>query len=523
MQKKKIMLVGAKARQEIRAGVDLLADAVKLTLGPKGKNFASGIKGGSVAISNDGVSLAKEIQGRNEFEDIGVRAAREAATKTDDIAGDGTTTSVVLEQAILEVLGFNADAMGPVNPTTIAQVAKETDEVVGMLEDMQHDVETEAQLIAVAKVSVEDDALAELIGGAQWKVGKAGTVLAEEHNDPKDTVEYVYGVRIDNGFGTSRMANDAALGALVLENMPIIVTNKIFNTADTIRALNPLFEKMITGGATGVVLIGKAFDDTAIALCMSNITKYFEGKGGFPMYPINAPYIDQDEVLEDLAAATGGKFIQANERNVESLQMSDVGMATKVFVKRYEGVITGPKQGEDERIDAKIAARVEKITEKLTGQVSAFEKRQLEARLAQLTAGTAVIKVGAETEQERKYKKDKVDDAVKTVKAAIQEGVVPGAGQSLKRAGELLLEANPRAILPAALRAPYDQIMSNAGGEFEVPVWVEDPLKVVKTAFLKASSIARSLATTEVVVTYEDEKPMWVKQAGANMADNDED
>lgn len=519
-QKKKIMLTGSEARTKMIAGANYLVDAVKLTLGPSGRNFASGIRGGAIQISNDGVSLAKEIQGRDEFEDLGVRAVREAATKTNDKAGDGTTTAMVLTQAILKLpaFEFDKDVIGQSANVAIEKVKKETEKVLEKLKKMAKSVTTREQLIQIAKVSVEDAGLAEIIGGAQWDVGASGTVLAEESNSPTDEVEFIYGIRMDNGYGTSRIATNQEKQALELNEIHIIVTNKIFNKAADIKDLNELFKKLIEGGSTGVVLIGRAFDETALGLCVKNIQLYFSGQGGFPIYPINAPYTDQDEIMEDLAAATGSKFINASERTLMSITSRDVGVAKKVFCTRYEGIITGDKPGADDRIDSLVNARVENIREKLKGNISPFEKRSLEARLAQLTAGTAIIKVGAETEQERRYKKDKVDDAVNAVKAAIQEGVVPGAGLALK----IIADSMPKSIIAEALRAPYRQIMTNAGAEFQVPDWVQDPVKVVRTAFEKASSIACSLATTEVAVTFEDEKPMWVQQTKENIAASEE-
>lgn len=517
MAKKKISLIGPSARAKIIAGVNYLADAVKLTLGPSGRNFASGVRGGAIQISNDGVSLAKEIQGKDEFEDIGVRAVREAATKTNDKVGDGTTTAVVLTQAILKALHFDADLIGTSSVNMVEQVRKESDLVSTKLKAMAKKVETRGELINVAKVSVENEALAELVGGAQWDVGPAGTVLSEEHNDVKDVVEFIYGVRIDNGLGTSRIANNNEKQALEVRDVRVLVTNKTFNTAAELMKLNKLFDSLIKEGVKAIVIVARAFDETAIGVCIKNIQMYFEGKGGFPIYPLNAPYEDMDEVMEDLAAALGGKYILETERNMESVLAVDVGTATQVFAKRYEGIITGKKRGEDERIDKMVDARVEKIKEKLKGQISPFEKRRLEARLAQLTAGTAIIKVGAETEQERKYKKDKVDDAVSSVKAALQDGVVPGGGSALFA----IADEMPDALISDALREPNRQIQKNAGGALIIPDWVQDPLKVVLTAFEKASSIARSLATTEIVVNWEEEKPLWPTQVNTAPQDND--
>ncbi len=502
--KKKISLQGTDARQKLLDGVKKVASMVKRTYGPYGKNFASGVRGGVVKISNDGVSLAKEIQGADEFEDIGVRSVVEAATKTNDKAGDGTTSAVILTEAILDGLVVEEGASSKNNVIkALKQVEVESKEVVAQLEKMARPVETREHLIKIARVSVEDVALAELIGGAQWDVGASGTVMAEEHNAPNDEVEFIYGIRIDNGYGTSRVANNAEKQALDLKNVRILITNKIFNKVGDLTDMLPLFENLSRDNESHVVLLARAFDESCIGWLANNLKLFAQNKSGIAVYPINAPYVDMDEVMEDLAAATGSRFIDANERNMKRATVSDVGRATKVFCTRDTGIVTGHKPGENEIIDGMVKARVANIEEKLTGKVSEFEKRNLETRKAQLTAGTAIIKVGAETEQERKYKKDKVDDCVNTVKAAIVSGVVPGAGLALHA---IALE-NPTMSIADALRAPHRQIVANAGGELEIPEWVQDPLKVVKTAFEKASSIARSLATVEVLTTWEWEKP----------------
>lgn len=504
--KKKILLVGDEARREVKAGVDRLANAVKLTLGPYGRNFASGVRGGAVRISNDGVSLAKEIEGTNEFEDMGVRAVREAASKTNDVAGDGTTTAVVLTQAILNDIMPDPDLVNKKSPVeTLKLLEAEGKAVVAALAAMAVPVETREQLIEIVKVSVEDDALAQMIGDAQWRVGASGTLLAEEHNNDEDEVEFITGVRIDNGYGTTRFANNQEKMNLELEGVHVLVTNITFNTAKMVGDLKPLFDQLINIGTKGVVIIGRAFDETAIGLCMKNI------QNGFGLYAVNAPYTNQDEVMEDLAAILGAKYVKEGERNVDQVQVSDFGLASKVLATRYEGIIAGQPAGKDERIDAWVQERVDKIEKNLlVPTISPFEKNMLEGRRSQLTGGTAMIKVGGETEQARKYRKDKVDDAINASKAAMQEGVVPGAGTALKAIADTLTEGS---LLKNALGAPYRQIMANAGKTFEVPEWVQDPLKVVRVGFQKALSIAGSLSTTEILVTYEDEKPMWVKQA----------
>ncbi len=518
-QKKKISLAGPEARKKLIAGVNYLVDAVKLTLGPSGRNFASGVRGGPVAISNDGVTLAKQMTGLDEFEDIGVRAVQEAAVKTNDKVGDGTTSAMVLTQAILKLpaLTFDADIIGADSLRATEQIKKEAADVVRHLTAMAKPVQSKMELVSVAKVSVRDEQLAYLVGSAQWDVGPDGTVMAEEHNEPKDKVEFVYGVRIDNGLGAGEMMNNVEKQALVLKDTRILVTNHLFNTADEIRKLIPLSEQLIKEGVTGLILMGRAFDVTAIGLCKKNVDQFFSGKGGFPIYPINAAYENMDETMGDLAAATGGKYIKDAEVGLDKVRLKDVGMARSAFVKRYEGIITGEKAGTDENTDTAVKIRLERIEEGLKGDITPFERRQFNARKAQLTAGTAIIKVGAETEQERRFKKDKVDDCVNTVKAALQEGVIPGAGQALKEIAEKEMKGS---IIEEALHSVYKQVQTNAGGGLEIPDWVKDPLAVVRTGFEKAVSIATSLATTEVLVTWEWEKPMM--PVVQNLADDEE-
>lgn len=513
--KKKIFISGAQAQKKIKDGIDLLVDTVKLTLGPYGRNFASGVRGGPIHASNDGVSLAKEIEGRDEFEDVAVRAVREAAIKTVDIAGDGTTTSMLLVQAIFDAVGYDPEVVSKKSQVELKnQIKQETKEVVEKLKDLKEDITSREQLIEVVKVSVEDDELAEIIGGAQWDVGITGTVMAEEHNALEVMLERINGVRIDNGFGTSRVINNQEKQTLELADMHILVTSHLINTTKKVADLKPLFDQLIARGTKGVILLARGFDDTAIGICVKNI------QNGFGLYPISAPYTDMDNVMEDLAAITGAKYIKHGERNLDSVQVSDFGFTPKIVASRYEGIITGQLKGADARVDELVEKRVQDITEKLKGQISPFEKRQLETRLAQMTGGTAMIKVGAETEQERKYKKDKVDDAVAAARAAIRFGVVPGAGMALKTIADSLPDTY---LIKQALYAPYNQIMANAGHVFDIPTWVKDPLQVVQVGFEKASSIARELLTTEVLVNYEAEKPMWVKQADLPKDEEDDE
>lgn len=513
MAKKRIVLVGAKAKAAAFAGVKHLASAVKLTYGPFGRNFASGVRGGPIAVSNDGVSLAKEMVGSapDEFQEIGLRAAVEAATKTNDVAGDGTTASVVLMEAILEATGFDQDAVGAKSAVAIAQqIEEESKIVVEKLNAMATPIENREHMIRVAKVSVESDSLAELIGGTQWDLTADGVMVVEEHNKSTDEVEFVNGVRWDNGFSSSRFITNQEKQSLELAKVHVLVTNKTFNSAKVVAELKPLWEKLIEQGSTALVIIGRAFDETAINFCVKNLEAIAQGKGSYALWPVNAPYTDQDNIMEDIAAVLGGKYINAAGRNLETLQVSDVGYASNLTIKRYEGSVTGLARGEDARIDGLVGKRIADIDEKMKGEVSPFEKRMLVGRKAQLTSGTAIIKIGAETEQERRYKKDKADDAVNAVNAAIQEGVVPGGGTALCL---IAVEMPKDSLIAQALHAPHKQIMANAPKDFMVEDHIQDPVKVVRTAFEKASSIARSLSTTEVLTAWQEEKPRFVQEA----------
>lgn len=508
--KHKVILKGIEARNKVLKGANFLADCVKLTLGPHGSNAISGIRGGSPHITNDGVSIAKEISSKDEIEDLGIRTLREAAMKTNDEAGDGTTTAITLAQAIVnEAVKSLPDGRVLVGKKTPPQIVKaireETDEAISKLKEMATKVESEEELIAVAKVAVEDDNLAKLIGSAQWDLGKEGTLLAEETTEMKDSVEKVVGIRIDNGFGTSIAINNVEKQALEVENIAVIMSNHIFHGLTDIL---PFFDdptsgflKNTPGGKRQIILIGKGFDQIAIATCLANIEK------GFAIYPVNAPFVNQKEIMKDMAAVLGGRYYDEEESDITKFRMTDLGFAEKVVARRWDATFTGKK---DADAILRISERVKMLEEELKGEGSAFSKKAIETRISQLQNGFGIVKVGATSDAERKYKKDKVDDAVNAVKAALQEGVVPGAGQALRDIGEAMPDDY---ILKEPLRAPYKQIMANAGETFEVPEWVKDPVKVVRIALEKASSVAATLATTNIAINHQNEEPMYVQKA----------
>lgn len=506
-------MVGPEAKKRVLAGAKYAADAVKLTLGPYGRNFASGIKGGPIVISNDGVSFLKEIEGRDEIEDIGVRAVQEAAVKTNDVAGDGTTGAAVLTDAILDVLAVEEGVVVGKKTTVelIEQIKKEKEEVIEKLTGSATLVETEEELIAIARVSGEYKELAEMIGKAQFTVGKNGSVVCEEHNKPTDEVDIVHGLRLDNGFPTSRIINNQAKQCLELSEPMVILTNKVFHGQAFMKPIEKLLNDLVAKGHKNLVIIGRGFDDDAIDICVTNIEK-----GALKIFPINAPYTWQDEVMEDLAAILGAKYFRGNEHKLDNMVMGDIGHASKVICKRFETTIAGFKEGTDASVDARVKARIEELSKSLEGDISPFERRGREMRMAQMKHGTAVIYVGADTEQERRHKKDKVDDAVNAVKWAHREGVVRGGGLALWHIGN---DAPKDFLLKEALKAPHEQILRMAPPGFVIADWVKDPVKVVYTALTNACDIASSLATTEIAINFEREKPQYVTKVDNQIAE----
>jgi len=474
------------ATDRINKGVNVLVDCVKQTLGPWGRNFLleKGLK-----ITNDGISIAREIQLENETEDLALRITREAAVKTNDEAGDGTTSALTLTQAILkEVLKLLPNKDRLVGKKSVIQIRKqineECEQVIKKLNEMATPVKTKEELIDVAKVSSEDENLAKLIGEAQWELGPEGVVIAEATNERKDFAERINGIRFDNGFGTSLVVNNQEKQRLEADNVHVLLTNYTFQNLD---ALRPIFDNMKRQGWNEIVLIGRAFTNEAILECMKNL------QAGFKLYPMNAPYVNQVEIMEDLAAVIGGTFYNQEQRGLNEYQISDVGLAKSVRSSRYSADFTGFEDKENETIiKDRINARVEKLKKELKGEESVFAKKQLEQRIAQLTNGFTIINVGALSEQDRKYRLDKAEDAVNSTRSALQEGTVKGGGLVFKEISEKLPED---AILKRPLLSVYEQIMVNAGETIEIEDWVRDSVKVCRVALQNACQIAADLAT----------------------------
>lgn len=488
----KVAAIGFEGRDKLVKGANFIADAVKTTFGPGGQNFA--IEKGN-RITNDGITIARELLGsqEDEIEDRGARLLVDAVSKANDEAGDGSTTATILTQAILKeslrYLPAKDRIVGKLTGSQlIAKIEAEYQEVVGKLQSTATEITTVEQLIDVATVSVEDKELGTLIGQTQFDLGPDGVILAEEVNNKECSVERVQGILIDNGFGSSFVINNPEKEALELKDVQVIYTN---HTITDMEVLKPVLTSLIQMGHRHIIIMARAFTETAIQTCLK------QQEAGVFLYPLNAPYTDQAEIMKDLQVILGGRFIASETDTLDSLQVSDVGFATHVLAKRMSTIFAG--NGDKEKIDA----RVEVLKQKFEGTGSQFEKRNLTQRIAQLTNGFALLKIGAKSDTERKYLKDKADDAVNAVKAAYQEGVVKGGGQALYDIAQTLSEDS---ILRNALMAPYLQLKHNAGQDFVIPEWVMDSVKVTRIGLEKACSAAGILATAAGAITTKKKK-----------------
>lgn len=488
----------SKAFDAVMRGVDLLANAVKQTLGPYGRNFILEKNGGK--ITNDGISIAREIQARNEVEDMALRLVRESAIKTNEDCGDGTTTATTLAQAILQECSQYMARAGSFTRRSVMSLKRDIEkECVMVLEELKKlatPIESREQLIEVARVSVEDENLATLIGTAQWDLGPLGVIIPEENTEPVCEVERVMGIRIDNGVGTSMVFNDHEKHRLYVKNVPVFLTNHTLQSIPD--ALESAINSFIHAGQKEIVIVAKAYTSDVIRVLMENANK----PGGVKIYPMQAPYINQREIFKDLEAALGGRYIHDEGASMDSVTPADFGLASIVIGEMYTARFVGQN---DEATMKRVADRLEVVKGELKGEPSKFQKKALEARISQMENGFALLKIGSTSDTNRKYLFDKAEDAVNTVRSALQEGTVQGAGLAYKTISESLPDDS---LLKKPLLAPYNQIMENAGETFEVEPWVRNSLKVDRVALENACRTASTLVTVGGVVVMEKPKSL---------------
>ena len=515
------------ARKNLRVGIDILADAVKITLGPKGRNVILDKKFGPPQVCSDGVTIAKEIELPDAFENMGAQLIKEAASKTNDAAGDGTTTSVVLAQAIITE-GFKNVAAGA-NPMALKRgIDKGVEAVVAELKKMSTGVDSRDQISQVAALSAHEDGIGTTIADAMEKVGKDGVITVEESKSLVDETEYVEGMQVDRGYISPYFITNADRMEAVIEDPYIIITDKKVSAVSDIL---PVLEKLLQAGKKNVVIIGEDLEGEALATLVVN-----KLRGTLNCLSIKAPGFGdrRKAMLEDIAILTGGDVITEEiGRKLDSATINDMGQARRVTATKDECTIVEGKGTEE-----KIKGRINQIKAQIEDTTSEFDKEKLQERMAKLSGGVAVIKVGAATEVELKERKGRVEDALSATRAAVEEGIVPGGGVALLRAQRALEslkltgdEAVGSTIIRRSLEVPLRLIVENAdeegavvldkvrqgqddyGYDAEIGEYAQmlkqgivDPVKVTRSALQNAASIAGMVLTTESMITEIPEK-----------------
>jgi chaperonin GroEL len=523
----KLIVFNEEARRGMERGMNALADAVKVTLGPKGRNVVLEKKWGAPTITNDGVSIAKEIELEDPIEKIGAELVKEVAKKTDDVAGDGTTTATVLAQALVRE-GLRNVAAGA-NPIALKRgIEKAVEAVTAQLLLNAKEVETKEEIAATAGISAGDPAIGNLIAEALDKVGKEGVITVEESSALGLELELTEGMRFDKGFLSAYFVTDTERQEAVLEDAYVLlVESKVSNVKD----LLPLLEKVIQAGKP-LVIIAEDVEGEALATLVVN-----KIRGTFKSVAVKAPGFGdrRKAMLQDMAILTGGQVISETVGlKLENAGLELLGQARKVVVTKDETTIVEGGGDADQ-----IAGRVNQIRTEIENSDSDYDREKLQERLAKLAGGVAVIKAGAATEVELKERKHRIEDAVRNAKAAVEEGIVAGGGVALIQAGKTAFETlelegdelTGANIVKAALDAPLKQIAINAGleggvvaekvrslpsghglnaatGVYEdlLAAGVNDPVKVTRSALQNAASIAALFLTTEVVIADKLEK-----------------
>jgi len=520
----KQLLFDEDARRRLKDGVDALADAVRVTLGPRGRNVILEKKFGPPAIVDDGVSVAKEIELKDPFENMGAQLAREVASKTNDVAGDGTTTATVLAQAIVRE-GLRVVAAGA-NPMSVKRgLERAVDAVIAGIRDVAKPVAGKEQIAQVATISGHDPEIGEIIADVMEKVGKDGVITVEEGKGIRMETEFVEGMQLDRGYVSPYFVTNQDRMEAVIDDPHILITDKRISG---VAELLPVLERVLQV-TKNIVIMADDVEGEALATLVVN-----KLRGTINALAIKAPSFGdrREAILEDIAILTGGKFITEKMGfKLENTQVQDLGRARRVVATKEDTVII-EGHGSDEAIQA----RIKQIKAQSEDAASEFDREKLQERLAKLAGGVAVIKVGAATEVELKERKLRVEDALSATRAAVEEGIVPGGGVALIRAQKRLdqlekeLSEDERTgvgILRKALEEPLRMIAQNAGQEGMVVVdevkrskdtnygydaatneyvdllthGIIDPAKVTRTALENASSIAALVLTTETLVT----------------------
>jgi len=516
---------GEEARKALEKGVNILANTVKITLGPKGRNVVLAKKYGSPLITNDGVTIAKEIELEDEFENMGAQLVKEVTTKTNDIAGDGTTTACVLAQSIVQE-GLKNIAAGA-NPMIIRKgITLATESAVEFLKSISKPVESKTSIMQVASVSSGDEAVGTIIADAVEKVGKDGVITVEESKTMDTNLTVVEGMQFDRGYASSYMVTNTEKMEAVLDNPVILITDKKISN---IQEILPILEQVVQSGQK-LLIIAEDIESEPLATLVVN-----KLRGTFNCVAVKAPGFGdrRKEMLQDIAILTGGKVIsEETGLDLKEVKLESLGKAKQVKIdKENTTIVEGAGKSKD------IKDRVAVIKAQMTASTSDYDKEKYAERMAKLAGGVAVINVGAATEVEMKEKKLRIEDALAATRAAIEEGIVPGGGTALLMATEKVktladsLEGDVKTganIILKALESPVKQIATNAGVDGNVVLnnilekgkgkknygydalldtycdivqkGIIDPTKVTRSALQNAASVAATLLTTESVV-----------------------
>ena len=515
----KQILHGDKARNKLKKGIDSLANAVKVTLGPKGRLVALGKSYGAPIITKDGVTVAKEIELKDPIENMGAQLIKEAATKTNDLAGDGTTTATVIAQAIINE-GVKNVAAGA-NPMSLKRgIDKSVESIVAELLKMSKKIKSKEEIAQVATISANNDpAIGNLIALIMEKVGKDGVITVDESRGLENEVEYVEGMQFDKGYVSPYFMTDPERMESVILNASILVTDQKISA---IKDLVPVIEKLVQAGKKDLLIIAEDIDGEALATLVVN-----KLRGVLNVVAVKAPgFGDRREaMLEDIAILTGGNLITEKRGNkLETAELTDLGKASQIIVDKENTTIVG---GAGDK--KTIAARVDSLKKQIENITSDYDKEKLQERIAKLSGGVAILRVGAATEVELKEKKDRIEDALAATRAAVEEGVVAGGGVAYVDAAKVLEtlvlegdELTGKKILQRALQEPARQIAENAGRDGAVVIekigngigynaatdvyenmlnaGVIDPVKVTRLAVQNGASVAVMFLTTEAVV-----------------------
>jgi chaperonin GroEL len=534
----KDLVFDAEARRHLKTGIDALANAVKVTLGPRGRNVALDKKWGAPTVTHDGVTVAKEIELENHFQNMGAQMLKQAATKTNDVAGDGTTTATVLAQAIVTE-GLRNLAAGA-NPMLMKRgIDAATQAVVEDIRKASTELKGHDDIEHIATISANDPEIGRLLAEAMDKVGRDGVITVEEGKGLKVEVEYTEGMQFDRGYISAYFLTDSTRMEAALDEPYILITDKKISA---ITDIVPVLEKLVQTGRKELVIVAEDVDGEALATLVVN-----KLRGILNVLAVKAPGFGdrRKEMLRDIATLTGGQVISEElGKKLDATTLSDLGQARRVVsTKDDTTIVEGRGRAQD------IQGRINQIKIQIDETTSDYDREKLQERLAKLSGGVAVIKVGAATEVELKEKKARVEDALHATRAAVEEGVIPGGGVTLLRAAKavesLNLEGDQKVgaeILKRALEEPLRQLVRNAGLEGSVVVehlsrddrdnWgfdvmsedyvdlvqagIIDPAKVTRSALENAASVAGMILTTEALVTeLPEKKPATPAPGGA--------